>query len=474
MKLLKNKYLNLIFIVSMCLFFLISGIVCPTSVQAETASTYTSVMDDLKKDKNFNVEDYPAMTLAYYKEINSDLSMLNDQESMEIIQIAESNKGELFLYVYQPTDSQLNLTANSILMSCEYTSDGNNIQGLEIYYLELISTSTVFDKYKVKNFTVSTDEYRYYNIVTLYRDYTPAIDTIAGGTEEEGNEKGVKVAQQWCVYSENGNVVYEKGLFKTVEVKITFTGSIRLENGIQFLPNFGGNFKECDAWFVVFNVEDYIVSRIYDADLVYRKRHTYDYTFNPTGNEGIVPQEEWSEDIKITLKETDTVTFEGEGWFAKDYKWNRICRASDFLLNFEKQEADLEDNVKEELKLGQWVFAFLETDYYFRNYNTIQYHDYTDISKVTVIRMHFLDILGREYNLGVVSDRVNPDSIPDGKGGGFNYLKIQQILAIICLLILLFILQTTGILPLLGKLFIWIISLPFKFLKWLIDKFRGD
>ncbi len=49
---------------------------------------YTAVLDDLQTDATFRAEDYPA-----------DAS----DSSLQVIQIAESVNGELFVYVYSPS-----------------------------------------------------------------------------------------------------------------------------------------------------------------------------------------------------------------------------------------------------------------------------------------------------------------------------------------------------------------------------------
>ena len=60
-----------------------------TLVYANEQIPYTNVMEDLEKDNSFKLEDYPAV---------------EDDYSLQVIQIAESVNGELFVYVYQPSD----------------------------------------------------------------------------------------------------------------------------------------------------------------------------------------------------------------------------------------------------------------------------------------------------------------------------------------------------------------------------------
>ena len=70
-------------------------------VYAETAS-YTDVLDDLRKDENFSPALYPEVA---------------DDYSLQVIQIAESQDRELFVYVYQPCQIVYPLVATDINMS---------------------------------------------------------------------------------------------------------------------------------------------------------------------------------------------------------------------------------------------------------------------------------------------------------------------------------------------------------------------
>lgn len=461
MKLMKNKILTFLIIFFVTMSTVLS-IFCPTIVRAEDSNTYTDVMTDLKKDSSFSISNYPSMTLEYFNNINSDASTLNNQLSVEIIQIAESNKKELFLYVYQPTDSEIDLKCTAISMSTEYSIDGQGLN-LDIYYLDLVSTYGVFDKYLVKEFSVSNDLYRYYNIVTVYREFNSIIDTPAGGSVTEDYEVGVEVGQQWCASYKNDNLVYEKGTFETMDIDITFTGSLRFSNGFT-MEDLASIHRSGDAWFIVFNIDDYIATHIYDADLTYKVQECM---------EDFLQYKEygWSDDIKVYLSDLETVSFTQKGFFSSvTYEWNRISTASDFLLNAQRQGIELSSEVQSALSNSQWVFSFLETEYtYIPQSNNVRY--WSDVSDVTVLRIHFLDISGKTYNLGVVSDRVNPNDSPDG---GVNYTEpfnwLNLLIAIFALFLILWFLQFIGILPLIQNLVWFILTAPFKFIGWLFKR----
>ena len=70
------------------------------SARAET-SEVSSVIKDLTADKNFNFADYPEELYNF---------------SIEVIQIAESEDGELLIYTYQPCPSAIKLICREVNM----------------------------------------------------------------------------------------------------------------------------------------------------------------------------------------------------------------------------------------------------------------------------------------------------------------------------------------------------------------------
>ena len=69
----------------------------------------------------------------------------------------------------------------------------------------------------------------------------------------------------------------------------------------------------------------------------------------------------------------------------------------------------------------------------------------SQVSAVTVIRLHFMDIKGDVYNLGVVSDRVSPDDTPDAFGSGTDTELpewVQKLLMLVGIILLLVIFNT--------------------------------
>ena len=461
------------------LYIFICFIACNLSIVNAATSNYTDVLDDLRKDESFNVKDYPSMTLEYLNEINNDSDLTNDQAHLEVMQIAESTSKELYLYVYQPIDDELDLTATAISMSCEFSEDGQNIKPI-IYNLELVSSYTVFDKYVVKDFVVSDEVYRYYNIVAIYRDYNSLIDNITSGGEAEGFEIGISVGQQWCVNYLNDTIIYEMATFETLDVNINYTGNCEFSDGFKLGDMVGAhNWGLC--WFIAFDLEDYTAERIYDADLSYKIR---DMSYSQgAGLSGEPIYGEWSDNIYVTLTDIEGSnnkgSYDGGGLLSKEYTWNRISKSADFIKNLEDQDILISDDVKSVINSNQWVFAFAETE---KSMVTGMYSVTTfskDISKVTILRIHFRDIYDNIYNLGVVSDRVNPDNKSDIFGNGIDIDELQEwfekIMMLVGLIVLLVLLgYCPSILNIIIQVFkyifdgiIAILTLPIKFFKWL-------
>ena len=138
----KKKYIKKI-LISISLFlltlivlfstFAVSGI---DKVHAEEATSYTNVLEDLEKDDTFSATDYPVVANDY---------------SLQVIQIAESDDKELFIYVYQP--SVLELQATSINFSIVVNEDVfvSNEEVNENYKnYKLIFYILLYNKYKIK------------------------------------------------------------------------------------------------------------------------------------------------------------------------------------------------------------------------------------------------------------------------------------------------------------------------------------
>ena len=180
-----------------------------TQAYAESSISYTHVLEDLTKDKSFQVEDYPAVA---------------DDYSLQVIQIAESVNGELFVYVYQPSDAVKDLTAMSIRIS---QSIGENAKWKD-YDLTLLNTEGVLDKYRVEGITLLSDVVRYYDIAAIHRAFDSAIDDPTDTNYDQSiNEVVYEVAQEWHACTIDGVVFYSMITSETITITNKIVGYIQ-------------------------------------------------------------------------------------------------------------------------------------------------------------------------------------------------------------------------------------------------------
>ena len=391
-------------------------------------SNHTNLLYDLQKDAKFNIANYPAMTWDYFNSLNTDGNEDNDIEHVSVIQIGESIDGELYIYTYQPLNGTSDITASSINMSVGFGSTS-----VIKYTLKCVSFDGVFKKYLVENFTVPSDFERYYNIIEIERPFNALFDEKISD-ETITDYKAHSVAQTWCCYYQNNALVYEMSTLDVVEITPTMTGFIYCENGITWGSLLGRD-EGCHAHFVSFNIENYDVDKIINADLVYKKR-----TFQKNTTQGYVlgfkygdpkvsvsyPNGEEYEDVPYTVTSEQEVEYKGAGLRAKTYTWHRIMTGQDFVSNYEKQDGIPQDGVtKETLSNSQFVFAFTETDIAMTHFetwtdgtpstlsSTTDIIEGTQIAQVDILRLEFV-VDGDTYNLGVVGDTTSGDDKADG------------------------------------------------------------
>ncbi|MDE6597293.1 MAG: hypothetical protein K2K60_01475 [Clostridia bacterium] len=389
---------------------------CSLNTYASTA-VYSNVLDDLQKDGEFNASDYPEIA---------------DDYSLQVFQIAESTKGELFIYVYQPAALTRRLTATQINMSLTENFDeydyGDNISAgdsgngsdishgggggsfrsvpsTNLYDLTLLNRAGVFSKYKVTNFTVSADSVRYYNITTIYRNYDKDIDT--GSTEASSiEEKAFEVGKLFKAETVDGFVKYSCEKRDVVTVTDIFFDFLRYKNGVS---GFGFAIKEnTDSHYVAFST-DWNMSDLYDVDI------SFEFQLYEAYDTGAVFGKGTPEIKTLKVDKQDIGDNTPSGWHkSKYYSWNRIQAANDFIND---KNNNLTDEARNSVKGKQWVLRYYETDYAEKYlalgvtpYETI----YTKVTSVTLLRFHFKSE-GIVYNLGAVSDKGHSDDNPGNK-----------------------------------------------------------
>lgn len=409
----------------------------PTQAYAEEQSSYTNVLEDLTKDTNFNVEDYPAVA---------------DDYSLQVIQIAESVNGELFVYVYQPSDEVKDLTATSIRIS---QSIGENAKWKD-YDLTLLSTEGVLDKYRVEGITILSDVVRYYDIAAIHRAFDSDIDDPADANYDQTiNEVVYEVAQEWHACTIDGVVFYSMITSETITITNKIVGYIQYSEGFKLYVD------RCDSHFVAFST-DREIDNLMEADLEYTTQSYIKIV--KTGDDTPTLGEKISN--SKTVKASEEVSNDADGLFGKKYTWNRIEKVSDFIAN-EGEDLNFTTGNLEDLKNMDWILRFEETDFtstvgmYVTNTGTL-------VSEVTILRLKF-QTDGVTYNLGVVDNKQTGSKDPFASADTWlddieeSKPNWQVLIAVLALCLLFPILY-----PLLSALIeflIWLITAPFKAIK---------
>ena len=412
------------------------------------ASEYTSVLSDLKTDKNFKLSNY---------------QVDNQDYSLQVIQIAESVNDELFVYVYQPCSPNIDLQATSINISKvidENLSYSN-------YGLKLVSFSGTLYKYKVVDFELEITETRYYDISSIFRAWNSNYDE-SPQNDNTISEVSFAVEKLYIAQTSSGKVVYNCLQTETVLITAKYIDSFRYWDGWYVILH-----EKVDRHFVAFST-DYDIDRLYEVDLIFT---TKDYTAT---NVELLPFDllTWEvdrtyDDIvehNITLNYTQKANLSAHGIFGRSYTWDRIERVSDFLT----ENTNISDTAKQNIDNKQYVLSFYET-YWVKTESPVSVVDGTEVCDVSLLRLKF-EKNGIVYNLGVIDNKQSGDNIPSNydqnliniSSNTSNLLKtILGILLLVAILILL-----APFLPQIIAFIIWlikgiwqVITAPFKAIK---------
>lgn len=480
--------------------------------------SYTNVLTDLQKDSTFKMSDYPDNSKDY---------------SINVIQIAESESDNLFLYTYQPCQKTTYLLATQINMSLSDKlgkSLSNNISARDIsgaiggviggvggsiennpdlpdndkpklYSLTLVSADGVFCKYKVDNFTVSNENVRYYNITSIYRVWDKTLD----GEPSNDNvklEKFFEVGKLFTAETVDGSVKYSCKNVNVVEILNPYVDFISYgqQSGWDYI--FGVT-KWTDIHYIAFST-DKKIDTLKEADVTYTVQ-----SYHFSGIDGYSYGEKSGSQYK-TLTGKEEIGINGY----EKYTWNSIYRTEDFI-----KTTELTGMAKAEVEKSQFVLVFLKTSFDEQEeYSFMQGHykvaDGTKVSDVAILRLMF-EADGITYNLGVLMDKQEGDDIagnkPENESIGFwayiwrcivrlfngTATLTEQIVAIvvlaICVLALPILLTVLSLcIPAFGEvmktifkglwigikyLFIglwYVISAPFRFMAWIADKCWGE
>lgn len=426
-------------VLTLCLsaVIFICGFALPP-VYAQT-NGYSQVLSDLGKSENFNISDYPARQGDY---------------SLKVITLAESEHGELFVYVYQPSGQSKNICASSINISLG-TGDELSYKN---YKLRFINSDDVFYKYAVEGLTVSLLPKRYYSVSSIFRPFDESIDEQA----EDGNkitEVVYEVAKQYCFTSKDGAPYVEVVDIQTIEITDKFVGFVRYSDGFKLYVG------ACDSHFVAFNT-DKPMDKLLEADVYYTSQ-SYSYSFITFVGESHTFGEK--QDNYAYLTYTDRVEHNGGGLFAGTYTWDRIETVDEFIAENEGWQnvysgaiidVNVANQIAEEGKAAlqgkKWVLRFAETSYSLNSgYGSVTSFS-TLVGDVTILRLKF-ETDGVVYNLGVVDNKqtgsdkpINSETINVTVSDNFKRI-LSIILLMLAILLLLPVLRLVfkGI----GKLF---------------------
>ena len=368
-------------------------------VETVDVSDYTSVLDDLTRDPLFKIADYPSIT---------------DDYSLDVIQIAESVDGDLFVYVYNPSDATVEVEASKINMSLQHYEDKNPTY--KLYDLTLVSSSGTLDKYVVNGFTVSTDDYRYYNIAGIYTPFNEAIHEDDEKDDNTVNYVGIPVGKCFEAITYEGNVYYACKKIDYVDVTINDHGIIRLQDSFGIFEDYN-----TDSHYIAISINNFDVTKIYAVDVSF---YTQSYYYHYDSATPLEQVETYGDPVLNNKQITYAMTAKNEGggflgtsFASYDYVWDRIMTPDDFIAYFEACEnKELIDYDAELIKSSDYVICFYESPYTHKVYTSTITSQTTKsstiVSEVTLLRMHFASIQG-VYNLGVVSDMVTDDGEPD-------------------------------------------------------------
>ena len=437
-------------VLCLALLFVMGGecLLSPFLVKAEAnTSKYSNVLDDLKKDKTFSAENYP---------------LDGTRNDLQIIQIAESENRELFIYVYQPGYETKDYQAKYINMALQDMIDPD--LEYKLYSLTLLNSNGQFAKYLVNGLTVSSDQYRYYNIATVYRDFDSDVDIWVSSVDKY-NCKGFSVASLWCAYYLNDQIVYEHEQAKVVKITYHSSGTVRYPSGFILKT------EKCDSHYVGFTVDNFNVDKIYNAKITFQPVLVERFWRPGMDQPTVIEYTESFIERELSAEGDNSLgSYRGEGLFGKTYSWPRISTVSAFKEQLEVYGGDqLSEDELKELEGSEFIFQFwestftMETSWLDSSYNT-QFYEARNIG---VLQLDFL-AEGKRYNLGCVSDLVSTDSVPDFDLSVKmpDFLNEDLFSLIISLLFLLVSLMLFT--PLLGPLLPMIFTFLFKGIAFLL------
>ena len=415
---------------------------------ADTSNTgYTNVLDDLQKDETFDVSKYPENT---------------EDNSLQVIQIAESTDNHLFVYVYQPSGQAKDLRATSINMSLSQSGTNHNL-----YNLVYCNSSGTLYKYIVQDFTLSNADIRYYNITSIYRVWDETLDTPASDGQTI-SEVSFAVGQLWKVKTTEDGTIYDSTITDIVPVVDKYAGFVRYVDGFHLFPSY----TALDSHFVAFSV-DRPISELYSVKVYFEEQGYIENNLGMVDFGTVTPTS--------TVVYGENVEYTGSyGWVHYTYSWNRIQTATEFLRQnttsdiYECGLFDLgvKNSMTEEsfnkIKNMDFVLRFYETSYGSLHTNPpiLGTESYTIVNNISLIELTYI-YEGNPYTVGVVDNKQSGDTIPDNIHEEWVQLPewLQTLLIALCCIVA--VVLVVVLFPYIITLFTWLFKALFLVLKYI-------
>lgn len=443
----------------------------------DNRSVYSKVLDDLKIDENFKVDDYPDIDNDY---------------SLQVIQVAETKGGELLIYVYQPSAKTLQLPATKITISQTIL----NNYSPQVYDLTLLNSDGVFQKYRVDGLELIKDMVRYYEISEIFRAWNGDIDTVPVGDNVTTN-KAYSVAQRWTAVTLGGEVYYNCEVTEVVEITNMFVGFVEYPAGQNFMTWLYRMDKACQSHFIAFST-DHEIDELLEADVIFTHQERFYLNGSSVSSDNTFKNPVTE---TITLNHTDETTVDVDTKFThRKYSWKNIQTPTEFFNSVEGKKVyekglinvtgktTLVENDKNIINNMQYVLRFYESEFSEETtgISGITFTKETSVTDVAILRLKF-KYQGKTYNLGVVGDMQTSS----GKSSSITdwsveldktFEKILLVIGIIVVLVgvlillnllgwLAPVLKFIGIVLLKVGKFLWlIISSPFVFIKSMFKK----
>ncbi len=447
----KSRVILLLFAAMLVLSFIHGNGVFANADDGAGDKLYTDVVTDLSKSADFDISAYPEKP-----------GESKEDYAIDVIQIAESENNELFMYCYipcmtveLPEGKQTELTPTEVAIAV--TSDLNDMTHLLHGLTEVSRYKTLF-KYVVQGVTVDVSKpIRYYSVSMLQRKWS---SFVPGETEDADLVKPERVAKLWTVETTADGVKYSQKHKETVEILNPIAGAVRYFKD-QVPANWGTD--AVDSHFIAFDT-DLPIDDLLEADVSYipamwesdvdGKNGGYavaygimhyeattgkkwkdlsagdqltlieDWYYSKLKNDSnkYAVVSAWADEYVrsqtptvVTIKKDEKYTFDTGGWTSnKDtYTWNRIQDVDGFKNSLQgKNIVNMSGNyTAEDIASRKWILRYRETtwddpdstDEAILDFG--QYRSTHDVD-IVVLRLKF-ETAGQVYNLGTVSDKVD-------------------------------------------------------------------